>query len=100
MNHKVLQIVSCIVLSILNDRFAVPSCAVSFFNVNYSAIFSTLPMQFVDAACQWWLLGRHGSVSLCRVERENKMAATYMYSVPHEESRKIVFAHFASYLSN
>ena len=23
------------------------------------------------------LLGRHGSVSLCRVERENKMAATY-----------------------
>ena len=24
-----------------------------------------------------WLLGRHGSVSLCRVERENKMAATY-----------------------
>ena len=22
-------------------------------------------------------LGRHGSVSLCRVERENKMAATY-----------------------
>ena len=22
------------------------------------------------------------------------------YSVPHEESRKIVFAHFASYLSN
>ena len=23
------------------------------------------------------LLGRHGSASLCRVERENKMAATY-----------------------
>ena len=23
------------------------------------------------------VLGRHGSVSLCRVERENKMAATY-----------------------
>ena len=23
------------------------------------------------------ILGRHGSVSLCRVERENKMAATY-----------------------
>ena len=23
------------------------------------------------------LLGRHGSDSLCRVERENKMAATY-----------------------
>ena len=23
------------------------------------------------------LLGRHGSVSLCRVEREDKMAATY-----------------------
>ena len=23
------------------------------------------------------LLGRHGSVSLCRDERENKMAATY-----------------------
>ena len=25
------------------------------------------------------LLGRHGSDSLCRDERENKMAATYMY---------------------
>ena len=25
------------------------------------------------------ILGRHGSASLCRVERENKMAATYMY---------------------
>ena len=25
------------------------------------------------------VLGRHGSVSLCRDERENKMAATYMY---------------------
>ena len=25
----------------------------------------------------WLLLGRHGSASLCRVERENKMAATY-----------------------
>ena len=25
------------------------------------------------------LLGTHGSASLCRVERENKMAATYMY---------------------
>ena len=25
------------------------------------------------------LLGRHGSVSLCRDGRENKMAATYMY---------------------
>ena len=25
------------------------------------------------------LLGRHGSASLCRVEREKKMAATYMY---------------------
>ena len=24
-----------------------------------------------------YLLGRHGSVSLCRDERENKMAATY-----------------------
>ena len=23
------------------------------------------------------VLGRHGSASLCRVERENKMAATY-----------------------
>ena len=23
------------------------------------------------------ILGRHGSVSLCRVEQENKMAATY-----------------------
>ena len=23
------------------------------------------------------ILGRHGSVSLCRVERENKMATTY-----------------------
>ena len=28
-------------------------------------------------AAQDPLLGRHGSVSLCRVERENKMAATY-----------------------
>ena len=26
-----------------------------------------------------YLLGRHGSASLCRVERKNKMAATYMY---------------------
>ena len=25
------------------------------------------------------ILGRHGSASLCRVERKNKMAATYMY---------------------
>ena len=25
------------------------------------------------------VLGRHGSDSLCRDERENKMAATYMY---------------------
>ena len=28
-------------------------------------------------ACAEVVLGRHGSVSLCRVERENKMAATY-----------------------
>ena len=27
--------------------------------------------------CLCMLLGRHGSVSLCRDERENKMAATY-----------------------
>ena len=25
------------------------------------------------------ILGRHGSDSLCRDERENKMVATYMY---------------------
>ena len=27
--------------------------------------------------CGSYLLGRHGSDSLCRDERENKMAATY-----------------------
>ena len=31
----------------------------------------------VHTGGQRHLLGRHGSVSLCRVERENKMAATY-----------------------
>ena len=30
----------------------------------------------------------------------NMSAVSDMYSVPHEESKKIVFAHFASYLSN
>ena len=30
-------------------------------------------------SCIILLLGTHGSASLCRVERENKMAATYMY---------------------
>ena len=31
----------------------------------------------VTSVLQVRLLGRHGSDSLCRVERENKMAATY-----------------------
>ena len=31
----------------------------------------------VDYVIATPLLGRHGSVSLCRDERENKMAATY-----------------------
>ena len=36
-------------------------------------------IDFPDAIIlsMWFVLGRHGSVSLCRVERENKMAATY-----------------------
>ena len=32
-------------------------------------------IKYFEKSC--FLLGRHGSVSLCRVERENKMAATY-----------------------
>ena len=34
-------------------------------------------LKFCDFVHNSSLLGRHGSVSLCRVERENKMAATY-----------------------
>ena len=40
---------------------------------------NTLNWIIDHASLNQWLyrLGRHGSVSLCRVERENKMAATY-----------------------
>ena len=54
-------------------------------SLSFSLLSSSLPFIFLkdhqgkSTVLYNILLGRHGSVSLCRVERENKMAATYMY---------------------
>ena len=48
------------------------SVALFRFEIKYSVLAAKDVEKQVKA-----VLGRHGSVSLCRVERENKMAATY-----------------------
>ena len=61
------------------------STLIVYFHHVYSHSFNGLVMhllginrhQLMKLFCLYWLLGRRGSASLCRVERENKMAATY-----------------------